>query len=104
MAHILALGRGRGVSLPPATPRGVAGSLHLQNPVALQSVEQLHLQVLRYTSAGNVHNFGLKEWPVGGLGCLRVSDHDSLNPQTFAMKSNQSILQGIKSIREESTV
>ena len=48
VALILDLGRG-GVALPPA--RGVAGSLDLRNPVALQAVvqEQLHLRVSCYT-------------------------------------------------------
>ena len=47
VALILALGRGRGVALPPA--RDVAGSLDLRNTVALQGVDQLHLRVSRYT-------------------------------------------------------
>ena len=38
---------GGGVALPPA--RGLAGSLDLRNPVALQGVEQLHLRISRYT-------------------------------------------------------
>ena len=46
VALILALGRGC-VALPPAS--GVAGSLDLRNPVALQGVEQLHLRVSRCT-------------------------------------------------------
>ena len=37
------------VALP--SPRGVAGSLDLRNPVALQGLEQLHLRVSRYTLA-----------------------------------------------------
>ena len=47
VAVILALGKGGCSILPPA--RGVAGSLDLQNPFALQGVEQLHLRVSRYT-------------------------------------------------------
>ena len=35
--------------LPPASLRGVAGSLDPRNPVPLQGVEQLHLRVSRYT-------------------------------------------------------